>query len=85
MTAQEMKQLMFETVDALEKQGWDYDQARFAAMTIGKNPEGWLGEQPAGQSHPLLVAFAQKTAGFQQEPAKPLPPVRDLTDEMEDQ
>lgn len=85
MTQQEIIQKRDETVERLIADGWDYDDARFAAITAIKKPEGLLSEQPAGETHPALQELARLAAGYQT-PVPVIKPDRvNSDDEMEDQ
>lgn len=48
--------------EQLIAEGWNYDQARFATMTVSATNAGLLADQPTGKSHPALDALAQSLA-----------------------
>lgn len=70
MTRTEIIDLRDATVEKLIKDGWDYDQARFATMTAINKPATVLSEQPVGTPHPALTELAAKVTGAWQ----PVPP-----------
>jgi hypothetical protein len=74
-----------EVTDSLIAQGWDYDDARFAAMTAAAQPDGILGDQMTTAA-PELVELAKMAKEAQSPAQRPSTGTRmNSTNEMEDQ